>query len=431
MKIIKTAASEELLKKMASEDKDSTSSKEKEDFADEPLIRMYTNWLKDGNSYQPVGDVSVEEELLRSAYRVRIDPYRGLFFDRVKPKTAELYKFKSGPMEEVLSEIDKFWDLKEDYKKLGLLYCRGVLLYGPPGSGKTSIVNQVVDMITKRGDIVVYSNDVHAVREGLKSLRSVEPDRKLVVILEDADEQIRYNEQSFLHLLDGQDSQDGVLFLASTNYIERFPARLLRSGRFDKKIEVPQPPYEGRLAYLKNKLIPHKMETEARCEKLAEDTDGFSFGDMLELVTAVYALKEDEKEVLARLRKSAGLEEMIQERDESVMALPMGGGMPSPIGMEMKQMKQTTPGIVSDAGSKRAVKTASKEPLSTANWYTHPDGPTRNASNRASQSPRLTPDQMIPNSHSIGGGKNAFGAGIDLEFLKNELLKQEASKKDE
>jgi SpoVK/Ycf46/Vps4 family AAA+-type ATPase len=274
----------------------------------EDLARTYTNWLKDGNMFSPVGPVSVEDEMQRSAYRV-FSTMQGIKFERIKPKTAELYKFKSGPMEEVLSEIDRFWTLEEDYKKLGLLHNRGILMYGPPGSGKTSIINQVVEMITKRGDIVLYSNDLSALREGLKAFRSVEPKRKLVVVLEDADDHLKYDEQTFLHLLDGQDSTDGILYLASTNYIERFPERALRSGRFDKKVFVPQPPYEGRLVFFQNKLKKHDMASDSEIENLADETEGLSFGDLTELVTAVYALKEPLDDVLARLKKGCDPED--------------------------------------------------------------------------------------------------------------------------
>ena len=293
--------------------------------SDEPLIRMYTKWLKDGNSFTPVGDVSVEGDLQRSAYRIRLT-MQGLFFDRMKPKTAELYKFKSGPMEEVLSEIDKFWDLKEDYEKLGLLYSRGILMYGPPGSGKTSVVNQVAEMIVSRGDVVFYSNDIHALVTGLKAFRSVEPERRVVIILEDADEHIRHDEQAFLHLLDGQDSIDHVMYVATTNYIDNFPARLLRSGRFDKKIEVPQPPREGRLIYFQNKLKPHEMATDSEIEKLADDTENFSFGDLLEVVTAVYALKEPLDDVMKRLKD--GVEKPKEEQES--LSEQKEGSNPSP-----------------------------------------------------------------------------------------------------
>lgn len=278
---------------------------------DDSLQKMYIKWIQDGNVFSPAGDITVKEDLKNSAYRVKTS-LRGVFFERVKPKTAELYKFKSGPMEEVLSEIDKFWSLKDDYSKLGLLYSRGILLYGPPGSGKTSILHQVSEMIVSKGDVVFYADNIRALSEALKAFRSVEPDRRVVVILEDADEFVQYDQQPFLHLLDGQDSIDGVVYLATTNYINNFPPRLVRSGRFDKKIEVPQPPKEGRLVYFQNKLKGNDMATDAEIEKLAEETDGMSFGDLQEIVTAHFALKEPLKDVLKRLGKDIDMDNIVE-----------------------------------------------------------------------------------------------------------------------
>jgi hypothetical protein len=298
----------------------------KPDEYDEPLVRMYTRWIKDGNVFSPVGNVSVQDELQRSAYRIRLT-MQGVIYERMKPKTAELYKFKSGPMEEVLSEIDKFWDLKDDYKKLGLLYSRGILLYGPPGSGKTSILHQVSEMITAKGDVIFYSNDIRALAEGLKAFRSVEPERRVVIILEDADEHVRHDEQQFLHLLDGQDSTDNIVYLATTNYIHNFPPRLLRSGRFDKKIEVPQPPREGRLIFFQNKLKSNDMATDSEIEQLADDTEGMSFGDLLEIVTAHYALKEPLDSVMKRLNKNLDKDEPASNESETKES---GYYLPSP-----------------------------------------------------------------------------------------------------
>jgi cell division protease FtsH len=192
--------------------------------------------------------------------------------------------------------------LKGDYDKLGLMHNRGMLMYGPPGMGKTSLISQVSDMIVARGDVVLYAKRIDTLIEGLNAFREVEPDRKCVVVLEDADEYVGYQEREFLQLLDGEKSVDGVLYLATTNYLERFPARLLRPGRFDKQVFVGAPPYEGRLAYLTNKLKDSEQAKEI--ERLARETDGMSFGHLRELITAVYALKEPVADVLRRLKAS-------------------------------------------------------------------------------------------------------------------------------
>jgi transposase-like protein len=266
----------------------------------EPLSQTYTQYIQSGNLFEPVGDIKLSPVLGRCAYRV-VPTFGGVGFQRMMPKTDDLYFFENSPMAEVLGEIDKFWGLKGDYDKLGIIHSRGVMLYGPPASGKTSVMHQVAKMIVDRGDVVFYANHVGTLVDGLQGFREVEPDRKVVVVLEDADEYVEYQERQFLQLLDGEQSVDGVLYLASTNYIERFPPRLLRSGRFDKKVYIGPPPIEGRLAFLEKKLQPFNEKPEV-IQHFAKETDGMSFGDLGELVTAVYALKEPAETVLNRLR---------------------------------------------------------------------------------------------------------------------------------
>ncbi len=268
----------------------------------EPLARSYTQYSVSGDGFSPTGDEELAAKLDSEAYRI-VPTMWGIRFAKMRPQTDELYRFKNSTMEEVLTEIDKFWDLKGDYQKLGLLHNRGIMLYGPPGNGKTSLMNQVAEQVTGRGDVVFYAKSISALIEGLGAFREVEPDRKAVVVLEDADEYVGWQERDFLQLLDGEKSVDGVLYLGSTNYINAFPPRLLRPGRFDKRIFVGPPPYEGRLAYLKAKL--QKMEKPEEIERLAKSADGLSFGDLRELVTAVYALKEPADTVVARLKANA------------------------------------------------------------------------------------------------------------------------------
>jgi hypothetical protein len=163
--------------------------------------------------------------------------------------------------------------------------------------------------------VVFYGNRVSALIEALKAFREIEPDRKVLVALEDADEYIGWQERQMINLLDGAESISGVLYLATTNYINRFPERLLRSGRFDRKIHVGPPPYEGRLAFLTKKLSPLKEKKE-EIERLSKDTDGLSFGDLRELVIAIYAIGEGRDAVLSRLKKRIKRGESLDARLE-------------------------------------------------------------------------------------------------------------------
>ena len=161
-----------------------------------------------------------------------------------------------------------------------------------------------MEEMVKQSNMVFLAKSPGALREGLKIYREVEPDRKVVVILEDMDELAQYDEHSLLELFDGEDQQDNVLYLATTNHIDRISPRLLRSSRFDRKIEVGMPPLEGRMAYLNMKLSSRE-EAKAIAE-IAEKTDGMSFGDLRELIVSVYCLKYPLPETIQRLRTAPG-----------------------------------------------------------------------------------------------------------------------------
>lgn len=280
----------------------------------EPLKKYYTQWIKSGNTYEPAGDVDFAESLKATVYQVGVS-LTGPYFKRVKPQTDELYRFPNSVMESVLEEVDKFWDSKEAYDKLKVLHNRGIILYGPPGNGKTCLLHQVAEMIAQRGDVAVYAKNIGDLRACLGALRQIEPDRKIVVFLEDADEYANnYQERDFLQLLDGEESVNDILYVATTNYIERFPKRLLRPGRFDKKIYVPTPPLEGRLAFFQNKLKTIEEGPE-EIERLAKETDGMSFGHLRELLISIYALKEPADDALARLKNDSNY---VQESVEGI-----------------------------------------------------------------------------------------------------------------
>jgi hypothetical protein len=272
--------------------------------APEPTSVQYTSH-KSGDLFMPAADTKFVKTLDAHAYRVECTPW-GPQFVKMRPQTDELMQFAGSSQEKVLKEINDFWsaDTVAKYEKLGALHNRGILLYGPPGTGKTCALHQAAESVVAQGDVVFYADNVYELIGCLGAFREVEPKRKVVVALEDADNWLGYQERAFLQLLDGEQSLEHVLYLSTTNYLERFPPRLLRPGRFDKKVYVGPPPYEGRLAYLTKKLDGVESRPE-EIERLAKATDGLSFGHLRELVLAVYALSEPVDEVLSRLTKGA------------------------------------------------------------------------------------------------------------------------------
>lgn len=263
--------------------------------------------------FRPTMDGHFHDALHGQAYRI-IGTHRWPYvaFKRVEPQTDELYHFKGSVMSKVLEEIDNFWDSEDNYKALGLMQNMGVLLEGPPGTGKTCMTHLVVELMVARGDVVFITNDIGLLISGLRKFREVEPDRNVVVVLEDTDEHLGYQQQALLHLLDGADSINKVLYLATTNYLERFPPRLKRPGRFDSIVHVGPPSEAGRMAYLEPKL-KKLNEDDEEIRRLAKVTDGFTFAHLRELVLSVYARGHDVEEVLKRLHSNVRL--MNQQRE--------------------------------------------------------------------------------------------------------------------
>ena len=288
------------------------------------LSRAFSQYLGHEDLFTPSGPATLEPKLGGAAYRL-VYTMSGVGFLRVDPKTDELYHFRGSAMEQVLREIDEFWGVAEDYAKLGLLHHRGILLEGPPGSGKSSLLRQTTEMMVAQGDVVFIADSVWNLSEALVAFRKIEPTRRLVVVMEDMDSHVGGDsERELLSILDGERSISGVLYLATTNYVESFPPRMIRPGRFDRVVHVGYPSIEGRLAYLTHKL--GKVEKQVEIARLAGETDGLSFGDLRELVISVYALKEPVATVLARLAKRRGSARAAAPETQAVLRVGSGDG---------------------------------------------------------------------------------------------------------
>ncbi len=277
--------------------------------------RNYLQYIKsgNGNSFQPAGEIKLVDSLEPCSYEAR-RTMDGIVFEKVDTRTDNLLMFENSRMERVIEEIDKFWSLKPNFDKLGLLHNRGILCYGPPGTGKTAMISQVTERMISNNETVLFGKDIGTVTEALHTFREIEPDRKMVVILEDMDEYIGYSERDTLQLLDGSSSVDNVLFLGTTNYIEKFPPRLRRPGRFDKEVKIGFPPVEGRMVYLNDKL--GDLVEKDEIQRLADETEGFSFGHLRELVIAGFAFEEDLDKTIKRLRKVSYPDLPEREEDE-------------------------------------------------------------------------------------------------------------------
>jgi len=176
-------------------------------------------------------------------------------FREFKSVHDDLVDLPSAEYRQVLSEIDTFLDPKTEikYNDMGFVYKRGVLLHGKPGTGKTCIINKVVQKVVKnKKGIVLFNPDVHELSIILDSVSRTNPDSFIMVIFEEFE--TLGDSSTLLSLLDGEIQKDKVIYLATTNYFERLPERLIRPGRFASLIEVKAPDRKCRRVYLKSKF---------------------------------------------------------------------------------------------------------------------------------------------------------------------------------
>jgi len=176
-------------------------------------------------------------------------------------------------------------------------------MWGPAGSGKTATVNLLMNDLVKRGGMVVLVQQPGIAIKGLHELRRIEPDRPIIVVLEDIEEMIEnYGEHGLLGLLDGEHQVSNVVVLATTNYPERLGERIInRPSRFDEVILVDMPSAKARYRYLKHVLKNTVPEEELQTWVAA--TDKLSVAHLRELVVATQCLGRPYAEVVDRLRR--------------------------------------------------------------------------------------------------------------------------------
>ena len=214
----------------------------------------------------------------------------------------ELPEMKSA---EIIQTVETFWNSEKDFKEGnefiigGAAYKAGLMLYGPPGSGKSSVLRLVSNKLVERKGTVFYSSG-HPVTTTsfLNDFHKVEPDRKCIVILEDIDSLIyNFGESAYLEMLDSPKSIENVLFIATTNYPDKLDPRIYnRPGRFSHVIKVGLPGKEARSAYLKAILKNHRD-----IDYIVEKTEGFTIDHLTALCNEVYRCKKDLKKELNRI----------------------------------------------------------------------------------------------------------------------------------
>ena len=204
---------------------------------------------------------------------------------------------------EDLEEIVEFLRDPQKFQRLGGRIPRGVLLVGPPGTGKTLLARAIageanVPFFTISGsDFVEMFVGVGAsrVRDMFEQAKKNAP---CIIFIDEIDAVGRHRgaglgggnderEQTLNQLLvemDGFEANEGIILIAATNRPDVLDPALLRPGRFDRQIVVPNPDVVGREKILKVHVRKVPLAPDVDLKTIARGTPGFSGADLMNLV---------------------------------------------------------------------------------------------------------------------------------------------------
>lgn len=282
-------------------DEDGMENRSTQDVENEMMYGDQRMWSVSGDSYFPCE--KTEEGLPAGQYIPVWSEQRGVYFVKKEVHLDDLMILPDSKTTYVLDSINHFWSKEQKFREFKYLWKRGMMLWGPPGSGKTSCLQQMSQQIIDKGGVSVYCTNPSVCAEALRILRRIEPHRPCVVLLEDIDAIInRFGEPDLLALLDGELQIDNVVYIATTNYPEELDPRFIqRPSRFDEVICIDMPSTEARQMYLETKNPRLKGSDELK--DWVELTEGFSIAALKEVVVAVECLDRTLEEVTDRIKK--------------------------------------------------------------------------------------------------------------------------------
>ena len=209
----------------------------------------------------------------------------------------------------------------EIFKEIGIDPPKGILLYGPPGTGKTLLAKAVANETNATFIKIVASEFVNKyLGEGSRIVRDVfelakEKSPAIIFIdeidaigtkrvgsSEGADREVQRTLMQLLAELDGFESRGDVGIVAATNRPDILDEALLRPGRFDRAIAVPNPVKESRKKILEIHTAKMKIDEDIDFDEISEVTEGLSGADLKAVCTeaGMFAIRAERKQVIAK-----------------------------------------------------------------------------------------------------------------------------------
>lgn len=160
-------------------------------------------------------------------------------------RTLDTVFLKKGQKESLVEDVDLFLESRESYARFGLPWRHGMLLHGPPGTGKSSLPQALANHF----QLDLYSLSITDLDSDTALISAVSrvPERSIVLIedVDVADSATQEDEgekrvtlSGLLNVLDGALISSGVLFILTTNRLDKLQSNLIRSGRMDRVEEI-------------------------------------------------------------------------------------------------------------------------------------------------------------------------------------------------
>ncbi|MFC7248458.1 proteasome-activating nucleotidase [Halomicroarcula sp. GCM10025324] len=208
----------------------------------------------------------------------------------------------------------------EQFRTVGIEPPSGVLLHGPPGTGKTMLAKAVANETDATFIKMAGSELVRKfIGEGARLVRDLfelASEREPAIIFIDeidaiaskrtesktsGDAEVQRTMMQLLSEMDGFDDRGEIRIIAATNRFDMLDRAILRPGRFDRLIEVPEPDVEGRERILEIHTETMSLADDVDFAALAEETAGLSGAELASLATeaGMFAIRDDRTTVTA------------------------------------------------------------------------------------------------------------------------------------
>lgn len=136
---------------------------------EEQILRGLVQWTtSDGKTFIPASKTA--DKITPGVYEIQHSDTIGIYFQKIPVLAQGLLRFPQTNSERVVTEIQKFWERESLFREYKLTYKRGIILWGPPGSGKSCTIQLIMRDVVDRGGVVVKFTHPSLFTEGWKQL---------------------------------------------------------------------------------------------------------------------------------------------------------------------------------------------------------------------------------------------------------------------